>query len=117
MKMPEISRQQKQYLARQKKEKHIILAARTLLFVLFMGLWEISSDLGWIDSFIFSSPSRIARCFWEMTLDQSIFLHIGITLYETLAVLPALRCSASWSLYFYGAVENFLRYWNLIWSF
>ena len=46
MKMPEISRQQKQYLARQKKEKHIILAARTLLFVLFMGLWEISSDLG-----------------------------------------------------------------------
>lgn len=40
MKMPEISRQQKQYLARQKKEKHIILAARTLLFVLFMGLWE-----------------------------------------------------------------------------
>ena len=49
--MPEISRQQKQYLARQKKEKNIILAARTLLFVLFMGLWEISSDLGWIDSF------------------------------------------------------------------
>ena len=48
--MPEISRQQKQYLARQKKEKHIILAARTLLFVLFMGLWEIASDLGWIDS-------------------------------------------------------------------
>ena len=42
MKMPEISRQQKQYLARQKKEKNIILAARTLLFVLFMGLWEMS---------------------------------------------------------------------------
>ena len=36
MKMPEISKQQKQYLARQKKEKNIILAARTLLFVLFM---------------------------------------------------------------------------------
>ena len=52
MKMPEISRQQKQYLAQQKKEKHIILTARILLFVLFMGLWEISSDLGWIDSFI-----------------------------------------------------------------
>ena len=68
--MPEISRQQKQYLARQKKEKNIILAARTLLFVLFMGLWEISSDLGWIDSFIFSS--------------QSLFAHIAVTLAETL---------------------------------
>ena len=73
--MPEISRQQKQYLARQKKEKHIILAARTLLFVLFMGLWEISSDLGWIDSFIFSSPSLIAETFLSMCRDQSLFAH------------------------------------------
>ena len=84
MKMPEISRQQKQYLARQKKEKHIILAARTLLFVLFMGLWEISSDLGWIDSFIFSSPSLIAETFLSMCRDQSLFSHIGVTLTETL---------------------------------
>ena len=82
--MPEISRQQKQYLARQKKEKHIILAARTLLFVLFMGLWEISSDLGCIDSFIFSSPSMIFKTFWEMAKDQSLFVHIGATLKETL---------------------------------
>ena len=80
--MPEISRQQKQYLARQKKEKHIILAARTLLFVLFMGLWEISSDLGWIDSFIFSSPSLIAETFLSMCRDQSLFAHIAVTLAE-----------------------------------
>lgn len=84
MKMPEISRQQKQYLARQKKEKNIILAARTLLFVLFMGLWEISSDLGWIDSFIFSSPSLIGKTFLSMCRDQSLFSHIGVTLTETL---------------------------------
>ena len=82
--MPEISRQQKQYLARQKKEKNIILAARTLLFVLFMGLWEISSDLGWIDSFIFSSPSLIAKTFLSMCRDQSLFAHIAVTLAETL---------------------------------
>ena len=82
--MPEISRQQKQYLAQQKKEKHIILAARILLFVLFMGLWEISSDLGWIDSFIFSSPSLIAETFLSMCRDQSLFAHIAVTLAETL---------------------------------
>ena len=84
MKMPEISRQQKQYLAQQKKEKRIILTARILLFVLFIGLWEIASDLGWIDSFIFSSPSRIVTCFLKMAEDGSVFHHIGITLYETL---------------------------------
>ena len=82
--MPEISRQQKQYLARQKKEKHIILAARTLLFVLFMGLWEISSDLGWIDSFIFSSPSLIAKTFLSMCRDQSLFAHIAVTHWQKL---------------------------------
>ena len=84
MKMPEISRQQKQYLAQQKKEKRIILTARILLFVLFMGLWEIASDLGWIDSFIFSSPSLIAGTFLSMCRDQSLFAHITVTLTETL---------------------------------
>ena len=67
-----------------KKYFNIILAARTLLFVLFMGLWEISSDLGWIDSFIFSSPSLIAETFLSMCRDQSLFAHIAVTLAETL---------------------------------
>lgn len=40
--------------------------------------------MGIIDSFIFSSPSKIALCFWGMVLDKSIFLHIGVTLYETI---------------------------------
>ena len=49
-----------------------------------MGLWEISSDLGWIDSFIFSSPSLIAETFLSMCRDQSLFAHIAVTLAETL---------------------------------
>lgn len=59
--MPEISTRQKQYLSQKKKEKHLIFAARILIFVLFMGLWEVSAARGWIDSFIFSSPSLIAK--------------------------------------------------------
>ena len=39
---------------------------------------------GFIDSFIFSSPSKVAACFWSMVCDKSIFLHITVTLYETL---------------------------------
>lgn len=81
--MPEISRQQKQYLARQKKKTHYPGCTDTS-FVLFMGLWEISSDLGWIDSFIFSSPSLIAKTFLSMCRDQSLFAHIAVTLAETL---------------------------------
>ena len=79
--MPEISRQQKQYLARQKKEKHIKKMSETDKK---QNLWEISSDLGWIDSFIFSSPSLIAKTFLSMCRDQSLFAHIAVTLAETL---------------------------------
>ena len=82
--MPEISRHQKQYLLQYKKEKRLIFTARILLFVLFMGLWEMSARCGWIDSFIFSSPSEIWITFLKMLKDQSLFTHIGITLAETL---------------------------------
>lgn len=37
-----------------------------------------------INDFIFSSPFRVVRCFYDMLVDKSIFIHIGITLLETL---------------------------------
>ena len=58
--------------------------ARILLFVVFFVLWEVAARLGWIDSFVFSSPSRVVSTFLTMAADSSIFMHIGITLAETL---------------------------------
>lgn len=82
--MNEISRSQELFLIQLRRHRLIVRTARVLILVLFLLLWEICADTGIIDSFIFSSPSRIALCFWEMVLDRSIFLHIGITLYETI---------------------------------
>ena len=82
--MNEISRSQELFLIQRRSHRLIVRTARVLILVLFLLLWEICADTGIIDSFIFSSPSRIALCFWEMVLDRSIFLHIGITLYETI---------------------------------
>ena len=82
--MPEHSPAQKQYLLRVKRDKNLIRVSRTLLFLGFLILWEISARLGWIDSFIFSSPSEIWLTFLRMLKDQSLFTHIGITLAETL---------------------------------
>ena len=82
--MSEHSPAQKQYLLRVKREKNLIRVSRTLLFLGFLILWEISARLGWIDSFIFSSPSEIWMTFLRMLKDQSLFTHIGITLAETL---------------------------------
>lgn len=82
--MNEPSATQIQFLKDQKKNKFIVQGARILILTGFLLLWEISSSFGIIDSFVFSSPSKVALCFWSMLLDRSIFLHIGITLYETL---------------------------------
>ena len=82
--MNKISHGQKAFLSRVKRHRTIVLTARVLILVLFVILWEVCANTAIIDSFIFSSPSRIALCFWEMVEDRSIFLHIGITLYETI---------------------------------
>lgn len=75
---------QARFIRKLHRHRTAVRSARILILVLFLLLWEICADYGIIDSFIFSSPSRIALCFYEMTKDRSIFLHIGITLYETI---------------------------------
>ena len=82
--MPKPSAAQIQFLKAYKKNKWIVRSSRILLLVGFLLLWEFTSAVGIIDSFIFSSPSKVALCFWSMVMDRSIFLHIGITLYETI---------------------------------
>ncbi|WP_331487890.1 ABC transporter permease [Anaerocolumna sp. AGMB13025] len=54
-----------------------------LIIISFIALWEITTRLKIVDSFIFSSPSRVIKCFIDMVADGSIFYHIGVTLLET----------------------------------
>lgn len=82
--MPEISKEQQHYLKLLKRHQIIVQFSRIALLILFLLLWEAAASVGWIDSFIFSSPSKITRCFWTMVLDRSIFIHIWTTLYETI---------------------------------
>ena len=75
---------QARFIRRLRRHRITVRTARILILILFLLLWEFCADQGIIDSFIFSSPSRIALCFYEMTVDRSILLHIGVTLYETI---------------------------------
>ena len=105
--MTEPSASQKEFLAKEKQHKNQVCICRVMLLVLLLALWELCAELYLIDSFIFSSPLRIWSCFVEMAGDGSIFLHIGITILETLAsfflvvvigVMAALALWASRSL-------------------
>lgn len=82
--MSDISLEQKKFLKKQHTHKTIVSLSRLALLILFIALWEFTAYIGIIDSFIFSSPSKIVSCFWSMVLDKSIFLHITVTLFETI---------------------------------
>ena len=82
MTSPSLSQQE--YLKGLKRHRQFVTNARILLFVAFILIWELSARFGLIDSFIFSSPARIASTFISMVKDGSIFLHVGMTLAETL---------------------------------
>lgn len=80
----QISPQQKRFLLAHHKHHHFVSLTRLLLLFLFLGIWELSARVGWIDTFFFSSPSGIVQYLYQMFLDHSIFHHIGITLFETI---------------------------------
>ena len=82
--MNDHSFRQQQYLFRLKRDRILIHASRLLLLVFFLFFWETASRKQWIDSFIFSSPSLILETFVKMMKEQSLTLHIRITLSETL---------------------------------
>ncbi len=76
---------QELFLKQHKQHKRSVSFSRFFLFFFFLFAWELTSDLGVIDSFFFSSPSLVVRCAFQMCMEGTLFLHIGVTLLETLA--------------------------------
>lgn len=83
--MNDLSATQISYI--QKHKHHVIKVRilRVLILILFLLLWEICAATELIDPFIFSSPSRVILCFLDMLHSNQLTLHIGITLFETIA--------------------------------
>ncbi|MBM6616359.1 ABC transporter permease [Bacillus suaedaesalsae] len=73
----------KQYLQKLSKEKRWVRFYQLLIFILFFGLWEVSSRLTWIDPLIFSSPSRVVNLLIDKVADGSLLSHTAVTLFET----------------------------------
>ena len=75
----------KQWLHTQNREKRKIVLLQILLLASLLCFWEIAAQFGWIDTFLFSSPSAIVKIFWQYFSSGSIWMHIGITMWETFA--------------------------------
>lgn len=83
--LPAISKEQKAFLLRLRKRKAAVTALQAALLLFFFVLWEIAAQYNWIDPFIFSQPTRMAEAAVRMLQDGSLWLHIGTTLWETIA--------------------------------
>lgn len=100
---PQPTAAQREFLEQEEFHKRKVVTCRVMLLVLLLAVWELCARLGMIDDFIFSSPSRVFFCFYNMIRDGSIFAHIGITLFETLVsfalvvVLGLLTAVLLWS--------------------
>ena len=78
-----LSKEQQFYIKKTRHHKHLVLFFQIFIFVFFIILWEISSHNGIINTFIFSSPSRMLLACQELFLTGDLLKHIGITLAET----------------------------------
>ncbi len=72
------------YLKKLNRKRVTILITQILILALCLLLWEVLTYFNIVDSFLFSSPSRILKTTENLYIDGELFIHIGTTLYETL---------------------------------
>lgn len=78
-----ISNNRKKYLRKMKTNKIAVFMTQITIVIGFIILWEVLANIGIIDSFITSQPSRILNTF--MNLSQNDLLeHLGVTCLETI---------------------------------
>lgn len=80
-----LSPYRKAYLAKRKRTAAFVRVMRYTILLCILVFWELSTRIGWMDPFITSSPARAAATLRRLLMDGSLFLHIGVTLYETVA--------------------------------
>lgn len=83
MKNKPVSNEREVYLKKLQSRKHWILAAQVGLLVVFIALWEILAQIGIIDSFITSQPSRVVKTILNLS-SNDLLMHLGVTCSETL---------------------------------
>lgn len=77
-----LSNSQKAFLKKIKKNKIIVISIQLFLLVTFILGWELLARYQLINSFIYSSPSKIIKCFVDLYQANNLFVHIYTTLYE-----------------------------------
>ena len=110
----EISEDRQMYLAHKKRRKIAILVTQIVSLATFIALWEILANVGVIDSFLMSQPSRIVKTVLNMS-SNNLLMHLGVTIHETIVgfllgtlIGTLLACILWWSDFASKVAEPFL---------
>ncbi|MCM1438431.1 MAG: ABC transporter permease [Roseburia sp.] len=112
MKHANYSKEHILYLKKNRRKSVLINVVRIGLLVAVLGIWELLAQTKVIDSFITSSPSRVAKTLAELYANGTLFKHIGITLMETLVgflIAVILGYSVAVLLYMSDSVHKVLE--------
>lgn len=71
------------YLKSIRRSSRTVSFFRYFILIATLLLWETAANAGWIDPFIMSSPSRVWATIGRLYLDNELFSHIAVTMYET----------------------------------
>lgn len=82
--MTKYSEEHLEYLANIKKKNKKIVITRIFILIFIFGFWEIAGNLGWIDPFLTSTPSRMIKSFMKIYREGTLINHILITCFETI---------------------------------
>ncbi|SDN34112.1 ABC transporter permease [Acetanaerobacterium elongatum] len=80
--IPEASPERQEYIKQLKTRKRMIAFCRAAVLMIFIVLWEVLANIGVLDSFIMSQPSRIVRTFANIS-ENGLLHHVLVTCYET----------------------------------
>lgn len=72
------------YLKKLRNNKIIIIMFQLLIIISFFVIWEILSSKEIINSFLYSSPTKIYDTLISLYLNDNLFIHIYTTLYEVI---------------------------------
>lgn len=72
------------YVKTLRRERLKVTLVQLFILIGFFTLWEVASSQKWINTLIFSQPSKIWQLFLVKTADGSLLPHITTTFMETL---------------------------------
>ena len=72
----------KSFFIKKKKRNFLVILFRFLIVLVFVLLWELFSRLGIINTFLFSSPSKVCLTIYDLFINGNLIRHILITLWE-----------------------------------